>query len=226
MLIKTESHDITVSSVVSTTIRRDGKSYPALKFVFSDEITAEDLAALSSGEIEIEGNMHEGYTTLGEISAVIGKITSSDDELNALVAEFESAKAEHAEYKSTVDSILPLLDDEVALSAMSLFPTWEAGKSYAVGDRLVYGGAMYKVVQAHTSQSDWTPEAAASLFERIDETHAGTLDDPIPYEGNMALENGKYYSQNGIIYLCNRDTGNPVYNTLAELVGLYVEKAE
>ena len=65
---------------------------------------------------------------------------------------------------------------------------------------------------------------SASLFERIDETHDGSKYDPIPYEGNMALENGKYYVQNGVTYLCNRDTGNPVYNALSELVGLYVEK--
>ena len=42
----------------------------------------------------------------------------------------------------------------------------------------------------------------------------------------MALENGKYYIQDGVTYLCNRDTGNPVYNALSELVGLYVEIAE
>jgi hypothetical protein len=40
----------------------------------------------------------------------------------------------------------------------------------------------------------------------------------------MALENGKHYIQGGVIYLCNRDTVNPVYNPLAELVGLYVEE--
>lgn len=51
----------------------------------------------------------------------------------------------------------------------------------------------------------------------------GTLADPIPYSGNMALESGKYYIQDYVIYLCNRDTINPVYNPLAELVGLYVE---
>lgn len=50
-----------------------------------------------------------------------------------------------------------------------------------------------------------------------------TLTDPIPYNGNMALESGKYYSQNGLVYLCTRDTVNPVYNALADLVGMYVE---
>jgi hypothetical protein len=39
----------------------------------------------------------------------------------------------------------------------------------------------------------------------------------------MALEHGKYYTQDGVTYLCIRDTGNPVYNHLSDLVGLYVE---
>ena len=43
------------------------------------------------------------------------------------------------------------------------------------------------------------------------------------YDGNMALESGKYYTQSGMTYLCSRDTVNPVYNALSELVGLYVE---
>ena len=47
--------------------------------------------------------------------------------------------------------------------------------------------------------------------------------DPIPYDGNMALMAGLYYIQNGVTYLCNRDTINPVYNALVDLVGVYVE---
>lgn len=86
-----------------------------------------------------------------------------------------------------------------------------------------YGGLLYKVTTAHTSQADWTPDTAATLFTRIDENHAGTEGDPIPYEGNMALESGKYYMQDYAIYKCIRDTGNPVYHPLADLVGVYVE---
>ena len=51
----------------------------------------------------------------------------------------------------------------------------------------------------------------------------GSLYDPIPYDGSMSLKNEKYYSQDGVTYLCNRDTVNPVYNPLRELVGIYVE---
>lgn len=65
-----------------------------------------------------------------------------------------------------------------------------------------------------------------TLYERIDEEHSGTVDDPLRYDGNMALEDGKYYTEGGVLYLCNRDTVNPVYNALADLVGVYVEVAE
>ena len=92
------------------------------------------------------------------------------------------------------------------------------------GDRVQRGGALYKALQDHTSQDGWEPENAPSLWTEICETHAGTLDDPIPYSGNMALEAGKYYSQSGAVYLCTRDTVNPVYSDLADLVGIYVEK--
>lgn len=117
------------------------------------------------------------------------------------------------------------VDDATALRMVAYYPAWTAGTAYAAGDRLVYNGDLYKVLQAHTSQDTWLPGAGTeSLYARIDEQHDGSKYDPIPYSGNMALENGKYYSQGGKTYLCNRDTGNPVYNALAELVGLYVEK--
>ena len=85
-----------------------------------------------------------------------------------------------------------------------------------------YLGKLYRVKQAHTSQETRTPDITPALYERIDETHDGTKYDPIPYEGNMALVSGKYYTQNGKTYLCNRDTVNAVYNQLSELVGIYV----
>lgn len=115
------------------------------------------------------------------------------------------------------------VDDQTALRMVAYYPDWTAGTAYAAGDRLVYNGDLYKVLQAHTAQETWLPGTGTeSLYARIDEQHDGTKYDPIPYSGNMALEAGKYYSQSGKTYLCNRDTGNSVYNALADLVGLYV----
>ena len=115
------------------------------------------------------------------------------------------------------------VDDNTALRMREFYPEWAANIAYKVGFKVQYGGKLYKVTTAHTSQADWTPKTAATLFTRIDETHDGSEFDPIPYEGNMALEEGKYYRQAEVVYLCTRDTINPVYNALADLVGLYVE---
>lgn len=120
------------------------------------------------------------------------------------------------------------LSDAVAATAPMLFPRWKVGEAYAGGERLCYNGKLYEVKEgkAHTSQADWPPDVETSLYERIDVTHAGTIDDPIPYEGNMALVCGLHYVQDGVVYLCTRDTVNPVYNRLDELVGIYVKEVQ
>lgn len=122
------------------------------------------------------------------------------------------------------------VDDATALRMMEYYPTWaelceKVMTADKAGYKFTYGGKLYKTVQAgYTFVSHYVPGTGTeSLFERIDEVHDGTKYDPIPYDGNMALETGKYYTQDGVLYLCNRDTGNPVYNALAELVGLYVD---
>lgn len=115
------------------------------------------------------------------------------------------------------------VDDQTAVRMTSFYPEWQTDTAYTAGFKVQRNGKLCRCVQPHTSQSGWEPENAASLWEYINEVYAGDLYDPIPYDGNMALVNGKYYSQNGVTYLCTRDTGNPVYNALSELVGLYVE---
>ena len=114
------------------------------------------------------------------------------------------------------------VDDNTALRMTEFYPEWAEGQDYTAGYKAQHGGKLWRCIQAHTSQAGWEPENAASLWAEICETHDGTIDDPIPYSGNMALESGKYYTQSGMTYLCNRDTGNPVYHALVELVGLYV----
>lgn len=115
-----------------------------------------------------------------------------------------------------------------ALAVKDIYPAWESliGQTVNVDFKLTYDGKLYKVIQAHTVQADWIPGVGTeSLYAVIDEGHAGTLGDPIPYDGNMELTEGLYYSQDGIVYLCTRNTEQPVYHALSELVGLYVEVA-
>lgn len=122
------------------------------------------------------------------------------------------------------------LEDAVALTAVELFPKWEQlvadGKTVTEGFRFQYGGKLYRTEQPeYTFVSHYVPGAVGteSLFSKVDETHAGTIDDPIPYEPNMEIYEGLYYTQNGVLYRCIRDSGQPLYHNLADLIGLYVE---
>ena len=113
--------------------------------------------------------------------------------------------------------------DNVALQGMELYDEWKAGVYVTEGKRLRYGSKLYRVRQTHTTQTDWTPDKAAAMFEVVNATHAGTLEDPIPYDPNMAVFKDKYYIHNGVIYLCIRNSGNPLYTDPDALIGNYFE---
>lgn len=112
-------------------------------------------------------------------------------------------------------------------------PKWgediKEGDSVVKGDKFTYNGKLWAVLQDHTILAHYEPSInTAALYVEVTPDYneqgeeLGTLENPMPYEGNMVLENGKYYSQDGVTYLCNRDSGNPVYHALKDLVGLYV----
>ena len=122
--------------------------------------------------------------------------------------------------------------DQQALAASALYPTYEdlVARQYRAenaGYRFQYDGGLWKTLQpGYTFDGVYAPgQGTESVYTRIDESHAGTLEDPIPYEGNMELIAEKYYSQGGVVYRCTRDSGQPLYHKLSELVGLYVEVA-
>ena len=69
--------------------------------------------------------------------------------------------------RSVIEQLSVNLDDEQALETVELFPIWKADTVYAVGDRVRYNDVLYKALQGHTSQADWTPDGAVSLFAKV-----------------------------------------------------------
>lgn len=130
------------------------------------------------------------------------------------------------------------LTDQEALQAKSLYDEWtdlvkESYVAQEVGFKFAHtkDGVtdLYKTMQSNfTFQGQWEPGAVGteSLYSHIDEAHAGTEEDPIPYKKNMEIFNGKYYTYNDVLYRCTRDSGIPLQHGLDELVGLYVVVAE
>ena len=105
------------------------------------------------------------------------------------------------EAKAVIAALVTLREsatDEQALSVPALYPAWRSGVAYTTGQRVLYRGVLYKVLQDHTSQETWTPEAAPSLFAKVlipDETVIQEWEQPDstnPYsKGDKVTHNGK-----------------------------------
>ena len=160
------------------------------------------------------------------------------EELAQMEADGRRARLEEASRTLTESEVLALLipqqinalavDDNTALRMKGFYPSFESviGQTVKQGFKFTYADKLWKAEQAEMMiQAHYAPGVGTeSLYSEVCETHSGTIDDPIPYDGNMELKAGLYYMQNWEIYLCTRDTIYPVHNTLADLVGLYVEK--
>ena len=121
-------------------------------------------------------------------------------------------KEEARALRAVIETAVVSLDDETAATAPSLFTPWTVGEAVEVGDLRYYAPRLYKVVQAHTTQADWTPDKTPALWAVVgDPSEAGTLEDPITAARGMEYEYGLYYfdPEDGKIYLCEREGEEP-----------------
>ena len=77
--------------------------------------------------------------------------------------------AEAIKMRAYIEGMSVNLSDEDALNNVDVFPNWRVGVSYETGERVRYEEVLYKVLQSHVSQEDWTPDVAVSLFVRVDD---------------------------------------------------------
>lgn len=100
--------------------------------------------------------------------------------------------------RAVMDTAAGMLTDEQALKVIVLYPLWDAAKTYAVGDRVRYAGNLYRCLTAHTSQAEWTPTDAPSLWAKVLTDPSGAIlpwvqpDSTNPYaKGDKVTHNGK-----------------------------------
>ena len=132
----------------------------------------------------------------------------SAEEIDAMQAEAQKAEKIERTRPLTAEEVTSLLikqqintlsvDDNIALRMVEFYPEWAAGQDYTAGFKVQYNGTLYKVLTAHTSQDDWTPDAAPSLFAKVlipDETVVPEWEQPDstnPYNaGDKVTHNGK-----------------------------------
>jgi hypothetical protein len=103
------------------------------------------------------------------------------------------------------------LDDDKAMEVADLYPAWQSMKSYAVDEIIKYGvngdneTQLYKVIQAHTSQDDWTPDATPSLYKKIGFTDGGVGIWTQPLGATDAYMKGDVVSHNGELWTSDVD---------------------
>lgn len=184
--------------------------------------------------------LHEEYLAPFEDES-FPKYESTDPDFMELLASEEWALPEGVEINREFSRLLALdeLDKEAteeintydlspseALQVKDRYPEWKTGIDVVKGHRYQYGEDLWEVLQDHKTQENWKPSLeTASLWKRVDEEHAGTKDDPIPYAPPMEIFKDKYYIQSKVLYKCIRDSGQPLSHNLSDLVGNYVEKA-
>lgn len=128
-----------------------------------------------------------------------------------------------AETKASINTMS--LSNKESLEVKEFYPEWSASSvEVKKGERYQYNNLLWEVIQNHTTQESWKPSlATASLWKVVDEEHAGTQEDPIPYTPPMEIFKDKYYTQNEVLYKCTRNSEIPLSHDLSALIGLYVE---
>ena len=112
------------------------------------------------------------------------------------------------EAKAVIAALVKLREsatDEQALSVPALYPAWRSGVRYASGQRVIFDGVLYKVLQDHTSQDDWTPDAAPSLFARVLIPDVETIPEWVQPDSTNPYSKGDKVTHNGKTWISDID---------------------
>ena len=141
------------------------------------EMTAEELSAIQDEAARAETEEKYRPLSLGEVQEMMARA-----QINTL-----------------------MVDDATALRMVAYYPEWTAGTAYAAGDRVVYNGDLYKVLQAHTSQSTWTPTDAPSLWAKVLIPMPGEIPDWEQPSSTNPYAKGDKVKHNGKIWISDID---------------------
>lgn len=140
--------------------------------------------------------------------------------------------AEAMAFRRKIESAAQHLPVDEAVNSTELFPKWDSNKVYTKGDRFSYMGNLYECVEANPVNPTWTPDVTYTYYKPIANVgEEGTLDNPITAVAGMEYEVGKYYSEDGKIYICKRNgmtDGEKItlYYLPSALVGNYFEEVD
>lgn len=179
-----------------------GNTPEQLRVLFSDTVRTQKMIVQERGQTVAT---YEGYTAYKWAEVRPGKIYAAamykPEKTPEIQVEVQQAAVLVAQIQAQA------LTDEQAVQVKAIYPAWSAdGVHYPVDYKVLHGGVLYKSMQDHTSQADWAPGVAPSLWAAVDSgEHAGTQEDPIPVPdtvetAGLEYERGKYYQEGDTVY--------------------------
>ncbi len=102
--------------------------------------------------------------------------------------------------REAIEVAVDSFDDDTAQDYPELYPQWNSEAEYETGARVAYNGVLYTVLQDHTAQSDWTPDAASSLFSKVLTNTDGTPAEWQQPDSTNAYMTGDTVIFNGVVY--------------------------
>lgn len=215
-----------------------GTTPEQIREIFSDPLKTKKIIIQERGQTIAT---YDDYTTLYRIEWSPGGIYTvvmyKPEKTPEVQAEVQQAAVLVAQMQAQA------LTDAQAITVKAIYPAWSPdGVQYPVDYKVLQEDVLYKCLQEHTSQENWAPGVAPSLWTAVQTgEHAGTQEDPIPVpetvtKAGFEYEYGKYYSEGGVVYLCKRGgVPNPeemygqkvaLYFAPSALIGQYFVLAE
>ncbi len=210
-----------------------GTTPEQLKVLFTDTSRTARMTVQERGQTVAT---YEGYTAFYRTEIYAGKIYGVVMYKAEKTPEVQSAMVQAAVLVAQIQA--QNLTGEQAVAVKDIYPAWDPnGVSYAAEYKVLHDSVLYKCISAHTSQADWAPGVAPSLWVAVSSgEHAGTQEDPMPVPdtvttAGMEYEKGKYYSEGDTVYLMDRtgmNTGESVklYFAPSALLGQYFSAVE
>lgn len=198
-----------------------------LSFTCEQEIDViQEAFETNKNPIVYDTQSYTGYTIIKEFGFKVDKESKTIYHVSLLQPEEEQV---NPEIKFAIQCAIPLMTNDQILQCVSVLPEW---KSFI-------GGKMEAHQRFQFNKEAWESRqeipvvlegqepgiSTAALYQRIEGSHAGTQEDPIPYSQLMTVYKDKYYIQNEMLYLCLEDSGQPLYAD-CENLPRYFKKVE
>ena len=123
-----------------------------------------------------------------------------ENEINRMKSEMNSLREENSMMNIALTFVADTFTDEQALTLPTLYPYWNINVSYKKDKRVRYGEVLYKVLQDHTSQEDWTPENSPSLFAKVLIEDANVVTEWVQPDSTNGYSIGNKVAYNGVTY--------------------------